>query len=360
MTAMPMAMPAWFKTWKLPALLAALGVGAYALTRGKKSIAEQMLTGTVFGLGSGAVYSVADATGLPGGALLAPLAGAGAAKLVSGRVFGRMGNAMGALAERSQKAVGAFMNTATKATKAAPVIATKVLSGIRYAPEGAAAPETKIGHNKLATAYKSRADEIRGQVVPGPDGKSAMRPDARAAISERLSAVAAGNPKFADMLETNAVRRIEYLASKLPKRPELAGIPTGPDRWTPSDMEMRTFARHAAAVEDPYGVVERLAHGAVTPEDAEAMRAVYPELMADITGQIVSQLPSLRKSLPYHRRLALSIFTGVPVDPAMDPQVLSVLQAQYEAEPEAPKASPQFGSVKSEVGTPAQQREQGV
>jgi hypothetical protein len=93
---------------------------------------------------------------------------------------------------------------------------------------------------------------------------------------------------------------------------------------------MRTFARYAAAAEDPDSIVDRLAAGSITPEDAEVMREVYPEKYAQITAHIAAHLPELRASLPYQRRLALSIFSGVPVDPAMHPEVLSVLQAQFD------------------------------
>lgn len=333
---------------------------------GKKTIAEQMLAGAGYSLGAGAAFSVGDATGIPGAAFLAPFAGATAAKLVTGKVFGRMGKAMAGLAERSQKAVGAFLDVTKKVAPAAPVLATKVLSSIRYAPPDSKADKPVKGEKKpattLAAAYKARADELRNQVAPGPDGKLAMRPDARAKIADRLSPVASHSPVFADKLETNAVKRIEWLANELPRRPELAGIPTGPDRWQPSDMDMRTWARKAAAVEDPHAVFERLAHGSITPEDADALRAVYPELMNDFTQQIVTRLPELRESLPYQRRIALSIFTGVPVDAAMDPSILSALQASFSSEPgteggtQAPEAAPQFGSLSKTEPTPAQTR----
>lgn len=128
-------------------------------------------------------------------------------------------------------------------------------------------------------------------------------------------------------------------------------------------MEMRTFARYAAGVEDPGGIEERLAAGSVTPEDAEVMRAVYPERMAEITRQIVEKLPELQASLPYARRLALSVFSGVPVDAACHPRIMRVLQASFTEEPgsegglQAPMPQPAFGSVKNQDATASQQRE---
>ncbi len=117
------------------------------------------------------------------------------------------------------------------------------------------------------------------------------------------------------------------------------------------------------SVEDPGGIEERLASGQVTPEDAEVMREVYPERYANIVASIVEQLPKLRGTLPYSRRLALSIFSGVPVDAAMNPRILSVLQQTYTTEEgseqgtQAPKPKPAFGSVKSQDATPSEQRQ---
>lgn len=274
-----------------------------------------------------------------------------------------------AAAARGSKAVQAFLDVGGKVAPAAPVLATKVLSNVRYAQGRGKARDrdaTPTKKTTLASAYTARADEIRSQIAPAPDGSLQMRPSAREQIANRLAPIAAGDPMLADKMETIAARRLEFLAGKLPKRPDIGGIPIGPDKWQPSDMEMRTFARYASAVEDPHAVVERLAAGSVTPEDAEAMRSVYPEMFADIQRQIIESLPSLRQTLPYQRRLAMSIFSGVAVDPALDPRVLAVLQGTFaneegsEGGTQAPKAQPQFGSVSKPQGTPSQQRQEGT
>jgi hypothetical protein len=92
------------------------------------------------------------------------------------------------------------------------------------------------------------------------------------------------------------------------------------------------------------------------------MRTVYPETFAQIQTRIIEKLPELRKTLPYNRRVALSIFSGVPVDPAMRPDILGVLQGQFESEPgteggtQQATPAPQFGSIEKPDPTPAQSR----
>lgn len=311
---------------------------------------------------SAATYALGALAGVPGlGAAVA--AGRAIAPLVK-----RLAREKTAVAARASKAVGAFLDASKRAPVSAPVLASKVLGGLSYAASSTSASRSarrpaEAPRHSLADAYRARSAELRTLTQPTPAGP-VMQQAARAQVAERLAPIRALDPLLYDRMEAAAARRIEFLAGKLPTRPDQAGPQIGPDMWAPSDMEIRKFARYAAAVEDPAAVVERLADGSVTPEDAEAMRAVYPEMFADIQQQIVTALPELRATLPYERRLALSIFTGIPVDPTMDPRVLSQLQATYRQEPNtgggshAPRPQPAFGSLKKSVEqpTPAQRR----
>jgi hypothetical protein len=224
--------------------------------------------------------------------------------------------------------------------------------------------ETAAPPSKLAGLFQKRADEIKSQIDVAPDGSYQMRPDARQKLAAKFDGIRHLDPHAADQLESAGARRIEYLASILPRRPDIGGMPIGPDRWVPSDMQMRSFARSVAAVEDPHAVLAAAAAGRVVPEQAAAVRAVHPEVLEDFTSRVIAKLPTLSTNLPYKRRLSLSILTGVPVDPAMRPEILREIQSIYAAEPgtaggtQAPIAQPQFGSVKrSDPGTPAQRRE---
>lgn len=326
--------------------------------RGPKSLGEQMAGGAAYNTTAGLVSAIPVI-----GPFLAPFVGAKAAGLVGEQVFGRLGKATTEAAARTSKAVDAFLDVTKRITPVVPVLASKVLGAVRYAPERETRSEPAQGKPSLATSFKARSEEIRSQTAYAPDGSTVMRPQARQAMAAQLAPIRAASPIMADRMETLAARRLEFLASKLPRRADLGTLQTGPDRYQPSDLEMRTFARYAAGVEDPGGIEERLAAGQITPEDAQVMREVYPERLAEITRQIVEQLPTLRQTLPYPRRLALSILTGVAVDAAMHPRVLAVLQSQYASEEgsaggtQAPRAQAQFGSVKStDKATPAQER----
>jgi hypothetical protein len=348
--------------------LAALDDAKDALVTGgarKSGIGEQILTGAAYSGAAGLVYE----SGLPGGSIIAPLIGAKAAGMIGSKVFGRLGKATSEAAARSSRAVAGFFDLTGKAMKHAPVLATKVLGAVRYAPEEPSSKKSSPAPTKkttLAQVYRARTEEIRTQTAYGPTGKPVMRPEARQAMAAQLAPIRVHQPILADRMETLAARRLEFLADKMPRRPDMGIMQTGPDHWQPSDMEMRAFARYAAAVEDPGGIEERLVDGSLTPEDAEVMRSVYPERYADIVRQIVEKLPDLQESLPYERRLALSIFADVPVDPSMHPEVLAVLQGGFvneegtEGGTQAPVAKPAFGSVKVQDATPSQRRQGAV
>lgn len=315
---------------------------------------QNMVAGSAFGIVAGAVGSIAGPT-------LGTMAGGLAAKVVTDG-FGKLATKQAA---RASKAIGTFLDVAGKAAPVAPVLASKTLASLRFG-EGKApkAVETKPGKPapKIAAQYKRVTDEVKQLTMYGPDGKTMMRPEARAKMAAHFDDMRQVDPIAADKAETLVARRVTAISDRLARKPDVFGLATGQGKWQPSDMQMRADARFIAAVEDPMGVVERLATGQVTTEDRDAMKQVYPEMYADIQAQIMAQLPTLQKTLPYHRRLALSLFSGMPVDPAMHPRIIEVLQASFTDEAgseggmQAPKPEPSFGSVRNQEATPSQQR----
>lgn len=336
--------------------LAEVGAALDALKGGKpKGLLDDALAGGAFTAATGAAAVV-----LPDEAsFLSPLLGAAAAGKMRGLMSARLGKVAQDASIRSSKALDAFFGAASKAKPAAIPLASKVLGATTLRDQS-----DKSEPKSLASAYQERAKEIRNLVQQTPEGPK-LRMDKREEIAGRLSALRAASPLAADQMEATAARQVEFLAAKLPRRPDIGIMKLGPDTWQPSSMAMRQFARYVAAVNDPGAVEERLADGTVTPEDAEALRTVYPSMYEDIKLRILQRLPELRESLPYKRRLALSIFSGVPVDEAMSPPILAVLQGQFAEEPGteggtvAPTAQPQFGSVSREQPTPAQDRAGG-
>lgn len=307
-----------------------------------------------------AVYGVANLA-LPGFAhfAAAPLAAAAGAKVLGEKMGPALLAAKKASQARQVKAIDALMTGARVARKATPVLASKVLAATRFAPEEPSRPGDPPRKTPLTLAdhFDARSSEMARLVAPGPDGKPKILRRARDRIGDMLRAISMTAVHLADRMETRAVAKIEFLADKMPRVTQI-----GMTRIPPSEMQIRAWARYNAAADDPIGVIERVADGTVRPEDRETLQALYPDLMSDIIAQVVERMATLRGTLPRNKRLALSIFTGAPVDASMEPRILAQLQGVYATEPnteggtQAPKPQPAFGSVERPEGTPAQQR----
>lgn len=334
--------------------LEAIAVADDALkTVGKAESSMERLAGNaVYGGAYGALASV----GVPP-IVAAPLASAGG-KILGDLVFKRGSKAVAAASLRKDAAIAKLFEVGGKVGRVAPPIATRVLAATTFAPE---LPQKVKKPKTLGGLYKAREQEILSQVTMGPNGIT-MRPEARQALADSLRGVRAVSPVLADKMETAKNREVSFLAKKLPKKPDFLQHVAGPYDYVPSKTAMRTFARYVAAISDPNGVIERLADGTLSPEDAEAYREVYPEQYAAIQRSIIEEIAKLRKQLSYPKRLSLSIFSGVAVDPALDPRIFKHLQAQFTNEPgseggtQAPTPQPQFGSVKNPEATPGQER----
>lgn len=302
---------------------------------------------------------------IPGVGAMAPFVGKWASESV-GKTFEHLAAAKTAVMDRSKRALTAFLDVSKsnpeKVVGAVGRTATAVLSSTQFAPN-AAEPKGK----DLASLYKARSTEMRSQTMYDAMGNTVIRPDARASIAKRLAPIAAVNPRLADQLETIAVRRAELISATMPRRPDSGGLQIGPDNWKPNELALRSWARTVRAAEDPGSVEEDLARGILTPEASNAYRSVYPERFAAMQSQIFQAAPMLSKSLSMNRKIALSIFTGVPLIPALQPNILAVLQGNFATEPgtnagtQAQAAQPNFGALGSlkstDKPTPAQQRE---
>lgn len=307
------------------------------------------------------------ARAIPGVGIAAPFVGKYAAQAI-GKAFEHLAAGKALSAEKSAAALKAFLGAGAAAAPRAALTATAVLSAASFGPSSSS-PSPETGKSAgLVGAFRARAGELRQQTMIDPaSGRVVVRPETRAQVAAQLAPVKAVNPVLADHLESIAVAKLEYLASVMPRRPEVGGLQIGPDTWRPSSLEMRSWARTVRAVEDPGSVEDDLARGVITPEAAAAYRAVYPERFAAMQSAIFEAAPQLAKTLPLKKKIALSVFTGIPLIPALQPNILGILQASFAMEQgsgggmAAPQPAPQFsafGSTPSKEKTAAQRSEE--
>lgn len=300
-----------------------------------------------------------------GGALMsamAPFAGpVAAAASIGSKIIGSLRKVGETVATKTGQATAAITGAAASIASHATPIATRTLLDARFSAQRDENDDKKT----LPELYKARTEEIKRLTEYDETGTPRMRFAARQQMAQLFKPIAAVDPVAADRLETIATRRIEHVSSVIPRRPDFGTPQIGPDNWQPSDMQMMSFARTVAATEDPSGVEHRAAAGALTPEDAAAYWAVYPERAQHFKMTALGALQNKNTAIPFDRKLALSMLFGQPMDPSLHPRVIAVLQGQFPAEPgtsggaQPPRAAPQFGSmskVSEHARTPAQER----
>jgi hypothetical protein len=307
---------------------------------------------------------------IPGGHVLGGMATMVAGDLIA-PIAKRLAGAVSEASLKSSASLDRFLAAAKPAARgvarAAIPLSTKTLASVSYGEARPALTKKAPTKSALVAEYKRVADEIHSSVETGPTGQPQMTMAARKKTAEALRPLAIANPQLADMAETFVAKKHAFLASKLPKRPGYETMPLGPDNWQPSHIEMRRFARYAAAAESAQEIEGRLADGAISPEDAETYQTLFPEHLSELKTRILARLPELKASLSFEKKLSLSMLTGIPLVPALQPQILGVIQAQHTQEEgtqggtTAPRAQPQSGSLRSDVvgaalETPAQSR----
>jgi hypothetical protein len=120
-----------------------------------------------------------------------------------------------------------------------------------------------------------------------------------------------------------------FLAGKLP--PSIPNPVTGAKRIIPASMRDK-FDRYYEAVTNPVETLKKLDGGAFTLEHAEAIKAVYPAIYADMQGKVFAGLQAAAdrgEEIPYARRIRLGILFGLPTDPTMTPEFQASLAAAH-------------------------------
>lgn len=252
-------------------------------------------------------------------------------------LLGDSGNATGVLANKASDVassvddgIGKLISGGAKAyTKKAGIPTTiEILNSSHFYPQESKKHKAKTKEE----AFKRRSDEIM---------QAASNPDViRQAVERNLHPAA---PDIVQHVVETQIRKVQFLASKLPKDPSGQHLLAKP--WKPSSIELNKFAKYIRAAEDPTTVIADMVNGKLSQEAAETLRVVYPSMFADIQSQLVEQLDTLRDSLSYKERVQLSRLFGVPVDETMTPEFIAAMQAGYSPEGQEAQGSAMGGAV---------------
>lgn len=251
-------------------------------------------------------------------------------------ILGRKGGSIGkstegliaskaaAVQDRIAKATGALLEGGARAAgKASHLAGPAVLLAGSLFPGGG-----KSKGDDARDLFEARSNDITRAMQPGAIDQ---------AIAQRFPT---SDPAMHDAIVAQVQRGIAFLDSKRPKQTVLPGVLPGDGTWRPSMAAIDEFAKFVHAVNDPVSVLEDLAKGHPSAEGAETLRVVYPQLYQYAQKQLLAAAPEMARTLPYSRRVMLSILYQIPVDGTMQPS-----HAQFLQTPAPPAAAPKAPAI---------------
>jgi ADP-ribosyltransferase exoenzyme len=169
------------------------------------------------------------------------------------------------------------------------------------------------------------------------------------ATKREIAASVPAPPALANAIAEAAMRRFAFLVGVMPKDPRPPTLKPTPYQYPISDLSR--FAEAVRAVRDPVGVIEAAFHDAVSPVAAEALRVVYPRFYQQVQEELIEQVASSSKPIPYNRKNNLGLVFDVPLDGTMTPDYRAARQAEYAMAAQAstpPAGGPQLSLSKQE------------
>lgn len=165
-------------------------------------------------------------------------------------------------------------------------------------------------------------------------------------------------PELTQELAATNQRGLAFLASKLPpNRSGDGSLQPLAEKSALTTEQKRKWALYANTVNDPRSALKDLKQGRFTPEQAEALRVVYPQLYAVVQKAATEQLAAQKEKLPLAKSAALGTILGVPGAAALTPQRLQANQQVYQAPKPKGGRAPRVQSVAKAFQTSSQRLE---
>lgn len=167
-------------------------------------------------------------------------------------------------------------------------------------------------------------------------------------------------PEHATAIGQMTANAVNYLNSL---RPDTSPRNPLDSKLPPNPLKQAAYTRALDIANKPLIVLSRLGQGRLTPSEVSTVKTLYPALYAKMSQQVMDsiiQSKSKGDSIPYSKRLQLSMFLGQPLDSTMTPMAIMAAQPKPQAQPPGENGGggkpPAASSVKglSKMGVMAQ------
>lgn len=262
-----------------------------------------------------------------------------AANVLSGRALARPGSIAARLAvvESMAQRTGRVDQTIRTRVKA---LAAKAAHGVKRGAE-AAGRAGRLGLKAAPASYVSMfgsdPEKRRKAVEKRLDRVLEMHADP--VLSMRHGGeITRGMGAVAPAVTAAAVRKhmsaLDYVASKAQPAVVLNKSMLQPHltKRQYSEQQIHDLAKILTVVERPLSLLDDLESGTVSQVQIDAMKAVWPELYADMRLKLLQEIGATKKPLPYSSVVQLSLMLDIPGHPTMDPAFIARQQERYAAE----------------------------
>ncbi|HYQ03724.1 MAG TPA: hypothetical protein VER96_33855 [Polyangiaceae bacterium] len=255
-------------------------------------------------------YGVGAAAGVLGGGPIGAVASAFAHKTIrehSSAVLAVLADKLANnLDGKIESGLGAFFRESTARASAAAAGLDRTASAVPLKRlVTPAAVEAFQGKSKdLRAAYEKRIAELA-------DANRDMGAGVRASMQSAMGGGAETMPRLTQAATITATRGAQYLESQLPAGTAAPTMFQPSRKFSPSDLQIREFAQKWSAVANPLSVIDDLRRGTVTHAQVDALKAVYPELYAEVQLKALEKIRELDQSgkrMPFNDRLQLDLF----------------------------------------------------
>lgn len=203
-------------------------------------------------------------------------------------------------------------------------MAQKIASGAKSAINATSKVSiaAATGHTRTATLEEKDYEKIAtklNEVAASPEAMTA-------ALEQSTSRLYEVAPNTSGGVHMAMIRATGFLKSKLPETPKSTLL--GPE-LKPSKSELAQFNRYFQVVKDPLEAFKQIESNSLTPETVETLQAVYPKLYLDMKAAVLDQITSKiskKTTIPYPKRIMLSLFLGQDLDPSTETAAIQSTQ----------------------------------
>lgn len=178
---------------------------------------------------------------------------------------------------------------------------------------------TKLG----ATDFKPEVFQHIDEVANNPEKLQQV-------LEANVSGVNNHIPMISMGANVTTVRAAKFLSGKVPHA--TTRVLSNP--YKPSKSELMKFNRYYNTIQKPTSVIKKIKFGMVMPEDMEALKAVYPQLLAQMQGSVMEELAdhmAQAKKIPYKTKLGLSAFLEQELTNSLAQKSIQMNQATFAA-----------------------------